>query len=132
MPAASIKVSRRRDRSKVVVLVRLDGIPSHGVELDAAGAERVLHQIAAAREATDPPVPAEPDTVRAVIGPAWDARAQPGGVAGVLLAFRHSGLGWLGFHLPPAEALALGRLLTRLAQSGTEPPSLPPAHGPLH
>src|SRR3546814_14026662 len=50
-----------------------------------------------------------------VVDPAWrtstEVMAKVSGVAGISLALRHSGYGWLCFLLPDSEARALGHWL---------------------
>lgn len=58
-----------------------------------------------------------------VVNPAWcTSTDRMAGAAGLALALRHSGYGWLCFVLPPAEARALGRwLLEHADDAGGEP-----------
>lgn len=60
-----------------------------------------------------------------VVDPAWrtstDVMAKVSGVAGISLALRHSGYGWLCFLLPDSEARALGHWL--LDHAGVERPA---------
>jgi hypothetical protein len=56
----------------------------------------------------------------AIDNPAWrtDRIAEP--LAGVSLAFRHPGFGWLGYLLPFQRAKALAQSLLRQSQSVQE------------
>jgi hypothetical protein len=82
-------------------------------ELDAAEIEALIDQLAVARAALAPMVPADVDPgtrVRVLSDPRWVIPADDQ-YDGRVLALRHPGLGWLGFLFPRPEALQVARWL---------------------
>ncbi len=87
----------------------------HNVSLNAADLDRLIFSLGQARAEMSEHVPLDlpqGTKIAAQIDPRWIANVSPHpSLAGILLNLRHSGLGWLGFVLPPHEARALGKWL---------------------
>ena len=94
------------------------------VALETPELDQLVGRLAELRTGLGEPVPMATDpgarlsvqvdpavTVRRLVG----SGAQSGMASGAVLALRHSGLGWLGFLLPPTKAGTLSQALARLA-----------------
>ena len=115
-------------RERVVLNVIAVGGDAVSARLKPREADDLITKLAHARASLTEEVEPEPDARApfgfAVVDPAWRATTLrdggPPDAAGVSLALRHSGYGWLCFVLPPEEAQALGRWLLDHAGHGAD------------
>lgn len=115
-------------RERVVLNVIAVGGDAVSARLEPREADDLINKLAHARASLKQEVERELDARMrfdfAVVDPVWRATtARVGGppdAAGVSLALRHSGYGWMCFVLPPDEARALGRWLLDHAEAGEE------------
>lgn len=108
MAKTDLKVSRSKDGAHVEIALESGGEVVGRAELDAAGAEAHVRQVAEQRAGLAEPVPqglAVGAPLEGVFDPVWHVQDAPDGV--VILALRHPGLGWLSFALPPEEVQPL-------------------------
>jgi hypothetical protein len=112
-------------RERVVLNLIVGGVDAVSARLKPEEAEDLITKLGHARASLKEPVGYEPDP-RArldftVVDPVWrasnDPRVGPPDIAGVTLALRHSGYGWLSFLLPYEEARSLGRWLLDHAEA---------------
>lgn len=115
-------------RERLVLNVIAVGGDAVSARLKPREADDLITKLAHARASLKEGVEPEPDARArfdfAEVDPAWRATTArvggPPGAAGVSLALRHCGYGWLCFVLPPEEAQALGRWLLDHAGPGEE------------
>lgn len=115
-------------RERVVLNVIAVSGDAVSARLKPREADDLITKLAHARASLKEEVEHEPDARArfdfAIVDPAWRATtARVGGppdAAGVSLALRHCGYGWLCFVLPPEEAQALGRWLLDHGGRGEE------------
>lgn len=128
MLSRHITIGPDSDREKVVLNLIVRGGDAVSARLKAEEAEDLITKLGHARASLKKPVRYEPGPVArldfTVVDPVWRTSTDSGAasdVAGVRLALRHSGYGWLTFLLPCEEAKALGRWLLDHAESdGTQ------------
>ena len=123
-----IKIGPDSTRDAVVLNLLINGgTNAVSARLPAAAADDLIAKLGSARAALKQPVEADPYTSPelAVVDPPWrtstDNMAATSEVAGVSLAIRHSGYGWLCFVLPHEEARALGHWLIENAGTPARP-----------
>ena len=125
MLSKHITIGPDSSREKVVMnVVVLGGADAVSARLKATEAEDLIAKLGHARAALKDEVVHDLDPMAdldfTVIAPEWRASTDSldgaDGVAGLSLALRHSGYGWLAFVLPHAEARALGRWLLENAR----------------
>jgi hypothetical protein len=114
-----INVGLTEDRSQMILQLEEAGFALGHIKYDAPEIETLLRHIARARSEMAETVPSEIDPgarIQSIIDPDWITRIPVDApLAGVLLAIRHPGLGWLGNLLPPHDARNLGRSLLELS-----------------
>lgn len=129
MLSRHITIGPDSNRETVVLNVIAVGGDAVSARLKPEEAEDLITKLGHARASLKEEVDYDPDP-RAmldftVVDPVWrtstDRMAEASGVAGVALALRHSGYGWLCFVLPHAEARALGRWLLDHAEDDAAP-----------
>lgn len=114
------RVGQSEDGQSAFLEMHQDGKPdtTQHMLFSASELEWLIHRLAKVRSALpeavapalDPGSRLDPE-----MNPTWsvvDAQ-QHSGPPGIVLAIRHSGLGWLGFHLPKDAAKALRGALTK-------------------
>jgi hypothetical protein len=126
-----IRIGPDSNRDAVVLNLLINGgTNAVSARLPAAEADALIARLGSARAALNQPVQADLDPGAkpelTVVDPAWrassDTFAPAGDVAGVSLAIRHSGYGWLCFVLPYEEARALGQWLIENARQAETAP----------
>jgi len=106
------------------VTMNLDGVrlKANALQLDA-----IIEGLVAARAQLLPAIPNDPplgQRVAAIADPRyWTNIDLASGMT--LLMFRHSGLGWMSFTLPPAERDRLAQYLTEQADAPAVPVATP-------
>lgn len=107
-----LKTSISEEGSQHLVLEMIvGGEPQAHARLWGGEIENFIHQIGNTRAKLSDTVPLDIDPgsrISTVIDPVWRAKEVPDGA---VLALRHPGLGWLGFHFDPKEMTALGKWL---------------------
>lgn len=110
-PRMQISAKPSEDGQDVVIQIDMNGEPLGHVILDGATAERHAHLVGQVRSML-------PDQVALDLDPGARLEVQRGIRAAafhtdnaVVLALRHPGLGWMGFHLEPQQAQELAGAL---------------------
>jgi hypothetical protein len=127
-----IRIGPDSNRDAVVLNLMINGgTDAVSARLPAAEADALIARLGSARAALKQPVQPDLDPCASpeltVVDPAWracsDNVAPASDVAGVSLAIRHSGYGWLCFVLPHDEARALGHWLIEHADQTQAAPA---------
>ena len=102
-------------REQVTMELWMNGAPLGHIHLDAGSLEQHIHDLGKHRAALNDQVSRELDPgsrLQAIYDPVWRTDAvHSADQAGIMLALRHPGLGWLSFLLPHDEAANLGQWL---------------------
>ena len=103
------------DFESCILQISKEDEPLAHIILDPSELDILIRGLADARSKMRDPVSPELDpSVRIHFEnyPAWRVFAEHSGIPGIAMAFRHSGMGWLGFLLHEEQATAIGKSLS--------------------
>jgi hypothetical protein len=127
LAVSPVEVSLSNDLKTIELALTNENSLEKRITLDITQVEKLIFQLAAARESMSEPVADEIESgtkLLCVVDPAWRTKLYPHpSIVGPVLSLRHPGFGWLSFILPFNEADALGRWLVDCAKHLSDPTS---------